>query len=222
MQGKNLDLGAQSSQAGKYMALCSMAGGLLIAAPDPDLFDGRRSGSQSAHSGSGVSSSESGGEERNQSNTDENGENQASTDKSSSAALARVRSSVEGSTEAVSPSNPNDEPGGAASHGSGENGGGKSHSGGGATSQSSDGSRGSEARDLSSIGTIGSGSIERKVEVNRSKAAGTTDKLSRTSPIFGGGAANPNDGRNATRGRDSQPPTDGSSGDFGETLPSGL
>ena len=56
------------------MALCSMAGGLLIAAPDPDLFDGRRSGSQSAHSGSGVSSSESGGEERNQSNTDENGE----------------------------------------------------------------------------------------------------------------------------------------------------
>jgi hypothetical protein len=223
-------------------AVGSILAGSLLAAPDPDIFDGRSQsagGGAEASSGAGAEAKAAEREGISGSTAESSGEPSAQAPLTGGAEspgrdfgeIGEIGQGSSGVTENKEPASGSGSPAGDGRQEQPE----KSTGGGiaGGTQGSGSGSGGSSSRageatrDFESIGTIGSGGETEPVEVNSSKASGTPGnsasgaKVPNSAPS---GSGQPDSGqRGAGTGAGSSEPSKGSgSGDFGDRLPSGL
>ncbi len=196
---------------------------LLHAAPDPDIFDGRVTPQQSsgddpaATVGDGASAATGGGQSGDHASASSSAQSPVSGRGASSRDFSQVGQSSSGQQ--------------VASSGSGASGGaadaspaGTDAAAGGATATPADsggGAAGAEPppRDFSEIGGL-TGAAGQGVEVNTSKAAPPPGGAAGHSP--GKAPTAPPDPGQGTGGSGSQPAAGNQSGDYGQTLPSGI
>jgi hypothetical protein len=207
----------------------------LIAAPDPDIFDGRwQKASQVA--GGGQATAENTADSGSSGGLPERDFNEVGGVEQGGATGDAEHASAPGSVGSVSDEAPQPSRGesvAAAGASEAEATGTKAEagggSGGGTKAEAGGGSGGGGTRDFDAIGTIGSGGAIEAVEVNSSKASGSPAgaasgaENSNHSPSGPAQPAEPHQQQDVGRGSESSQPREGrGSGDLGDTLPSGL